>query len=625
MISKLCLSLGMALLMYCTNPLWAQPLSHNQLRVVAQSACEDFKTIATNELTATVTAGIAELTGTELRVEEEPIEFRGRALGLTLSLRSVMLQAMTVQLITPPNQPSRTILTSYRTDAMQNPELQLMLDADCNTQLARQLIYHDNNKATYIQLLSNESLAATDEVEWLNPPLPRLPSLQPARVRVAMVDSGVNYQLPEIANALARDNEGNLIGYDFWEMDGLPYDAHPVQSPFSVQRHGTRTASIVIREAPGIAIVPYRYPRPDMARMKDLIEHASGNGVRIVGMPLGSNRFTDWAAFQKAAEAHPHMLFIASAGNNGRDIDQHGVYPAALEIDNMLVVTSADDFVTPAERTNHGRISVDYMLPAERIAALDYNGTIQQVSGSSYAVSRLIALAARTLNQTPSLTTAQLKKAIERQSVKARTGRYVSTGYIGDPLATPAPFVTIEQPAPDLGTGNRHTLTLDILVLNKQWDTAKITAALQETAAIYHQCDLNVKVNQWLDVQAPVYLQHLSTGNALTLARKVPTDHITVVFADDTAMQVQFDAEAFGQGNTGNRPWMRYSLWITAVTTDTGIALAHELFHIMTNNGSHINVADNLMQETTSPANRSLSAEQCAQAVSYASEAQLLR
>ena len=233
-------------------------------------------------------------------------------------------------------------------------------------------------------------------------------------------------------------------------MDAQPFDAHPAQSPFMVQRHGTRTASIVIDEAPGIAIVPYRYPRPDMTRMTDLIEHAATNQVRIIGMPLGGNRFSDWGSFQKAAEAHPEILFIASAGNNGRDIDQRGVYPASLEIDNMLVVTSADDFATPAERTNYGRIAVDYMLPAERIDALDYNGDTVAVSGSSYAVSRLVALAARILNRTPALSTDALKKAVQRYSVKANTSRYVSTGFLGDPLATPANLKTNPQPLPEL-------------------------------------------------------------------------------------------------------------------------------------------------------------------------------
>ena len=92
-----------------------------------------------------------------------------------------------------------------------------------------------------------------------------------------------------------------LIGYDFWDMDDLPYDAHPVDSGFFVQRHGTRTASILLREAPAIELVPYRYPRPDMSRMHALIEHADANGVSILGMPLGSNRPEDWGAFVRNA------------------------------------------------------------------------------------------------------------------------------------------------------------------------------------------------------------------------------------------------------------------------------------------------------------------------------------
>ncbi|MCP4392403.1 MAG: hypothetical protein GY802_29195 [Gammaproteobacteria bacterium] len=66
----------------------------------------------------------------------------------------------------------------------------------------------------------------------------------------------------------ARDADNRLIGYDFWDMDDRPYDAHPVNSEFFVQRHGTRSASILLREAPAIELVPYRYPRPDMSRMQ---------------------------------------------------------------------------------------------------------------------------------------------------------------------------------------------------------------------------------------------------------------------------------------------------------------------------------------------------------------------
>ena len=67
----------------------------------------------------------------------------------------------------------------------------------------------------------------------------------------------------------------------------------------------------------------------------------------------------------------------------------------------MLVVTSADDFVRPAERSNWGKVSVDFMIPAERRNALDYSAGETRVSGSSYAVSRVVALAARLKREHP--------------------------------------------------------------------------------------------------------------------------------------------------------------------------------------------------------------------------------
>ncbi len=602
---------------------WANPAPHQQLTSIATDACKTFASTPATQLYSTISNSVKATLGEQVTTDKEEIEFRGRSLGLRVLVSGPNTQAMSIQFISPPMQPQRTVLTSFRTSAMEKPGLQLMLSAECVAQHAQQLVYGNNDNATHIQTLTPDTLTAVGPKEWLNPPTPPLAALSPHRLRVAMVDSGVNYLLPEIANALARDSQGKLIGYDFWEMDDQPFDAHPAQSPYMVQRHGTRTASIVIEEAPGVAIVPYRYPRPDMTRMADLIEHAAANQVRIVGMPLGGNRFSDWASFQQTAEAHPDMLFIASAGNNGRDIDQRGVYPASLEIDNMLVVTSADDFVTPAERTNYGRIAVDYMLPAERINALDYNGKTVQVSGSSYAVSRLVALAARLLNQTPDLSTNALKKAIQQYSVKANTSRYVSAGFIGDPLSAASQLPAKSLPLPDLPVvrGN-DKLPLDLFVLNEKWQ--RIESALQQTSKIFSQCGLDIVVKRWWQVDTPEYLQNLSTGNAMTLRRKLPMDGISIVFANDTRMATPFDAEAFGEGNTGNRPWMRNSLWITSVTADTGIALAHELFHIVTNNGNHSNEAGNLMRERTDPSNTQLSPEQCQSASAYATDAQLL-
>ena len=85
------------------------------------------------------------------------------------------------------------------------------------------------------------------------------------------------------------------------------------------------------------------------------------------------------------------MLFVVSAGNDGVDIDRSPVYPAALDLDNLLVATSADDFLRPAARVNWGPESVDYLLPAEQVPVLDLDGAETLASGSSYAVPRTAA------------------------------------------------------------------------------------------------------------------------------------------------------------------------------------------------------------------------------------------
>ena len=55
------------------------------------------------------------------------------------------------------------------------------------------------------------------------------------------------------------------------------------------------------------------------------------------------------------------------------------------------------------------------------------------------------------------------------------------------------------------------------------------------------------------------------------------------------------------------------------------MALAHELFHVLANDGSHSDVPGNLMQGETRPDGTALTAAQCAQAVRGGRDAGLLR
>ena len=218
------------------------------------------------------------------------------------------------------------------------PLLLAMTDGSCAIRTARRLHYDDDGRPAWLEWLDG-LLEPTGEREELNPPVPD--GADPGGVPVALVDTGVNYLLPAIAARLARDRDGALLGYDYWDLDRRPFDAHPVHSPFFPMRHGTQTASLLLAEAPVTRLLAYRYPRPDMSRMAALIEDAAAAGARLVNLSLVGNQAAEWAGFEAAARRHPEILFVVAAGNHGRDLDLRPAWPAALPLANLVAVTAA--------------------------------------------------------------------------------------------------------------------------------------------------------------------------------------------------------------------------------------------------------------------------------------------
>lgn len=304
------------------------------------------------------------------------------------------------------------------------PEIMVIADRDCVIKNARRLRYDATGRPWSIEILGPD-LAPTGLSEPLNPLVP--PGADSLGITVALIDSGVNYLLPEINRGLARDGDGGLIGYDYWDMDDRPFDADPARSPFFPRRHGTRVASVILAEAPAVRLIPYRYPRPDLSRMAALVAAAASHGARIVNLAMGSNKPAPWQAFAEAMADHPDILFVVSADNDGRNLDRRPVYPAAFKADNMLVISSADGFGDPATGSNWGKGTVDLLVPGERIAVIDFQGRAVVASGSSFAAPRVSALAARLLAANPDWTTARLKaEIISRARLTDGVGRLTS-------------------------------------------------------------------------------------------------------------------------------------------------------------------------------------------------------
>ena len=571
--------------------------------------------------------------GGAVELSREPLRMRDREVGTRHSL--MLPDGARIRLDRlEPGGVRRRIMASYAepTGAASRPVLLAIADSTCNVVAGRRIDYYDDGMARSIAYV-DASLERAVKVEPLNPPVPLVPGTRETGTpgtRVALVDSGVNYLLPEIASRLARDVHGGLVGFDFWDLDTRPFDANPARSAFHPQRHGTRTASLILEEALVAALVPYRYPRHHMSRMAELVEHAAAAGVRIMNLSMGSRRHHEWADFERAARARPEMLFVVSAGNDGIDIDETPVYPASLPLDNLLTVTSSDPSGLPAPGSNWGAGSVDLAVPGERVLVTGFDGRPREVSGSSYAAARVSALAACLLSARPESSAAELKSAIlSRAEAPVDTEpAYVGEGVLRDPVAADRGGCDAERRDPieiRLGAwgsedlypeGARpargHGIALDIVILDDSgWRIPEIHHATARAAQILAQCEVSVDRAALRIVEAPRRYRHLHDLWSPRLVQRLDPTRPAVFFVDDTLRETPFEAEAFGGGNSSRFPAMRDTVWITRDAAEVGVVMAHELYHVLANSGRHESDPDNLMYETTDGTNTRLDDWQC--------------
>ncbi len=273
----------------------------------------------------------------------------------------------------------------------------------------------------------------------MEPDMP--PGQDPGGIAVAIIDSGVNYTLERIAGRLARDEQGECLGYDFHDNDRKPFDLVPGQKPGSGRHHGTRVAGIFLREAPQARLIPYRYRAHSFETFAEIVDAIAESPARIVIMSLGGYQKKDWERFRKAAEANPDILFIISAGNDGRNVDEKPIYPSGFKLDNALVVASTDAFGRLPLASNWGPETVDVSTPGEGIETFDHTGAKTFVSGSSFAVPRIAALAARFKAINPDWSAQDIKSAIVALAGPSPGDRTQRTkyGWIANPaLAGPA-------------------------------------------------------------------------------------------------------------------------------------------------------------------------------------------
>lgn len=239
-------------------------------------------------------------------------------------------------------------------------------------------------------------------------------------VVVAVIDSGIDFSLPELAEVRwtnprevlnGRDDDGNgyiddLYGWDF--RDNVP--AHSRRT--ALHYHGTAVASVIaarakeiVGVAPRIRIMDVRfldsrglfYER-DWKNLVRAIDYAVQNGARIINLSFFAKTPPPKEVEQALYRAwEKGVIIVTIAGNDGREgVNLLGRYPF------VLTVAATDRADRPASFSNFGP-EVDLSAPGVEIPVLLPQGAVGTLSGTSFAAPHVTGTLALILSANPKL------------------------------------------------------------------------------------------------------------------------------------------------------------------------------------------------------------------------------
>jgi hypothetical protein len=183
---------------------------------------------------------------------------------------------------------------------------------------------------------------------------------------------------------------------------------------------------------------------------------------------------------------------------------------------------------------------------------------------------------------------------------------------------------SVLQSSSPAATRGQHALTLTLANIGG-WKDAEIAAAVTTAAGILAQCGVRSTEAELLRIRVPGSHRDFDTPRSRELARALELRKPTIYFVAGTRQRPAFEAEAIGRGNSRTRPELADTVWIINGARDPGIAIAHELVHVLMDSGEHDNTPGNLMAEETTPHNTRLTAAQCARIIATGSRNGLLR
>jgi len=286
---------------------------------------------------------------------------------------------------------------------------------------------------------------------------------------VADIDTGLDMTHPDIAanvytnpgeiagNGIDDDGNGfidDVHGWDFAHNDNDPSDTDT-----ACGGHGTHTAGTIGAVGNnGIGVTGVNWNVQIMplkvfkvffgvlcsASTTDIISavnYAASMGVRVSNNSYGSTSPTQ---AEKDAIQASNSVFVAAAGNDGKNTDNVPQYPSAYNLPNIIAVAATDHNDAMASFSNFGMVSVDLAAPGVGILSTTPNNTYSVFDGTSMATPHVTGAATLLMAKDPTLTVNEVKwrllAGVDPAALPVGTGGRLN---INNTLLLPPPVVTM--------------------------------------------------------------------------------------------------------------------------------------------------------------------------------------
>lgn len=291
-----------------------------------------------------------------------------------------------------------------------------------------------------------------------------LPSKSAKEVIVAVVDTGVDHNHPDLKNIMwtnakeipgnKKDDDNNGYVDDIHGINTLVRDAsgHATSDTMASHWHGTHVAGTIAAEqnngigiagvANNVKIMAIRTVPDDADELdSDVAEaylYAAKMGAKVINCSFGKSKNEGGMVVRDTINqiSSKGVLVVISAGNDSsgpfswHDNDVDPKYPASYDSANTLVIASTTAQGGLSSFSNVGKISVDVASPGSNIYSTVPGGKYQMASGTSMAAPNASGVAAMVMGYYPTLKNLGVKRALIESVTKVPEfeGKMVSGG-----------------------------------------------------------------------------------------------------------------------------------------------------------------------------------------------------